>query len=45
VASDEVNRRGVDEWKRNRLIKGGADIIIPDYSDIRALLKYLFPEV
>ncbi|MDR1134205.1 MAG: hypothetical protein LBL05_08570 [Synergistaceae bacterium] len=45
VASDEKNRGGrVDEWKRNRLIAAGADIIIPDYGDAPALLKYLFGE-
>ncbi len=44
VASDEVNRRGVDEWKRGRLVKAGADVIIPDYSDTKQLLDYLFPK-
>lgn len=42
VASDELNRIGVNEWKRDRLIKAGADIIIPDYSRPRKLLDYLF---
>jgi phosphoglycolate phosphatase-like HAD superfamily hydrolase len=46
VASDEKNRGGrVDEWKRGRLISAGADIIIPDYGDVPALLGYLFEEV
>jgi len=31
VASDEVNRRGINEWKRRRLIRAGADLIIGDY--------------
>ncbi len=31
VASDEVNRCGINEWKRQRLIRAGADIIIGDY--------------
>lgn len=43
VASDEVNRRGVNEWKRERLVRAGADVIIPDYSDIPALMQLLFP--
>ena len=31
VASDETRRTGVDGWKRDRLIRAGADIIIGDY--------------
>src|SRR5438067_9128979 len=30
VASDEANRRGINLWKRDRLIRAGADIVIPD---------------
>lgn len=44
VASDEEKRFGIDEWKRNRLIKAGADIIIPDYREYQLLNDYLFPE-
>lgn len=43
VASDEVNRRGINEWKRERLIRAGADVIIPDYTDLAAITKLLFP--
>ena len=42
VATDEVNRRGVDEWKRGRLIQAGADIIVPDFSGTEELLAFLF---
>lgn len=43
VASDEENRSGIiDQWKRKRLIKAEADIIIPDFSKTEALLAYLF---
>lgn len=42
VATNEADRTGVDEWKRNRLIGAGADLIIPDYSDIGQLEKQLF---
>jgi len=42
VASDETNRVGVDEWKRDRLIKAGADVIIPDYRNIAEIEGYLF---
>jgi phosphoglycolate phosphatase-like HAD superfamily hydrolase len=42
VASDEVNRRGVHAWKRDRLVRAGADIVIPEYRQHRRLLAYLF---
>ena len=41
VASDEKFRTGIDDWKRQRLIRAGADIIIPDYREHAALLDYL----
>lgn len=44
VASDEKNRRGVDAWKRNRLIAAGADVIIPDFREAEMLEEYLFSE-
>jgi phosphoglycolate phosphatase len=44
VASDETNRRGVNEWKRNRLVQAGADLVIPDYRRGDRLLEYLFSE-
>jgi len=44
VASDEVARHGWNEEKRMRLIRAGADIVIPDFGQYRALTDYLFPE-
>jgi phosphoglycolate phosphatase len=44
VASDEVRRRGINEWKRQRLIRAGADIVIPEYRRQKQLLGYLFSE-
>ena len=44
VATDEVLRRGIDQWKRNRLKESGADIIIPDFSETAKLMAYLFDE-
>src|SRR5262249_30036296 len=41
VASDEKHRTGINEWKRNRLIQAGADIIVPDYRELDALLGFL----
>jgi len=43
VASDEAHRSGrPDEWKRDRLIGAGADIVIPDFRDYAPLLRYLW---
>ena len=42
VASDESRRCGIDAWKRERLIRAGADAIIPDFSDLAAIESYLF---
>src|SRR5437667_700441 len=44
VASDEVARRGVNAWKRDRLIQAGADVVIPEYRHGGLLLRYLFAE-
>lgn len=40
VASDEANNGSgrMDEWKRNRLLGVGADVVIPDYQDAALLL-------
>jgi phosphoglycolate phosphatase-like HAD superfamily hydrolase len=40
VASNEAERTGIDEWKRNRLIAAGADLIIPDFRETDFLLNY-----
>lgn len=41
VASNEIRRYGLSEVKRTRLIKAGADIIIPDFSQPEQLLELL----
>jgi phosphoglycolate phosphatase-like HAD superfamily hydrolase len=41
VASDEVNRQGMNEWKRERLIEAGADLIVPDFREHEHLMAYL----
>ena len=41
VASNELRRYGLNENKRTRLIKAGADIIIPDFSQSSQLLSLL----
>ncbi len=41
VASNEETREGVNEWKRNRLLRAGADIIVGDYRQQQELLGLL----
>ncbi len=41
VASDEAQRRGVNGWKRERLIQAGADLIVPDFRSQKTLVHYL----
>ena len=41
VASDEETRQGINAWKRARLIRAGADIIIGDYRQQEQLLEIL----
>jgi sugar/nucleoside kinase (ribokinase family)/phosphoglycolate phosphatase-like HAD superfamily hydrolase len=42
VASDEIRRHGLNIEKRTRLIKAGAHLIVPDFSQHDALIKLLF---
>jgi phosphoglycolate phosphatase-like HAD superfamily hydrolase len=44
VATEEAKREGIDEWKRNRLIDAGADIIIPDFREGTRLISHLWRE-
>lgn len=44
VASNEALRQGIDDWKRERLIKAGAHLIIPDYRQLSQLEDILFPK-
>jgi rfaE bifunctional protein kinase chain/domain len=41
VASDELRRFGLNVSKRKRLIRAGANLIVPDYSQLPAILKVL----
>ena len=41
VASEEALRRGVNAWKRERLIQAGADLIIPDFRRQELLVDFL----
>lgn len=42
VASDEPHCQKVDEWKRERLVKVGADYIVPNYLALGQLNSLLF---
>ena len=44
VASDEANNGSgqFDEWKRQRLLGVGADIVVPDFRDVQGLVGYIF---
>lgn len=44
VASDEANNGSgrFDEWKRQRLLGVGADVVIPDFRDAAILLQRVF---
>lgn len=41
IASDEVKRHSLNEKKRLRLIKAGADVVVPDFSQLPELLRLL----
>jgi len=41
VASDEVRRFGLNHEKRSRLIRAGADLIVPDFSQLDRLLPLM----
>lgn len=41
IASNEIQRYGLNEHKRTRLIKAGADVIVPDFSQYPQLLGLL----
>jgi phosphoglycolate phosphatase len=45
VASNEETRQGINDWKRNRLVRAGADVIIGDYRRQDDILRLLFARV
>lgn len=42
VASNEIRRFGLNYYKRSRLVKAGAHLIVPDFSQYIKLLSLLF---
>jgi phosphoglycolate phosphatase-like HAD superfamily hydrolase len=43
VCSDEARGHGWDLEKRDRLIRAGADLLVPDFAEAEALVAHLFP--
>lgn len=43
VATNEGDIGKIDEWKRDRLLRAGADMIIPDFSNYRELMFLVHP--
>lgn len=41
VATNEAEKKSVNAWKRGRLTAAGADAIIPDFSDVPRLMRFL----
>ncbi len=41
VATDEVRKKGIHEWKRNRLLAAGADAIIPDFEESQKIIDFI----
>jgi len=41
VASDELHPGQLNEWKRQRLMGAGADLIVPDFHEHEVLVQYL----
>ena len=44
VASAEPPATGINQWKRDRLIRAGADAVVADYADAGRWLPWLFAE-
>jgi len=44
IASNEIRRYGIDLEKRTRIIKAGAQLVVPDWAQWKALIELLFRE-
>jgi phosphoheptose isomerase/phosphoglycolate phosphatase-like HAD superfamily hydrolase len=44
ATNEEKKNNSVNHWKRNRLLKAGADCVIPDFKDTRRLLNFIWGE-
>ncbi|HVI41194.1 MAG TPA: SIS domain-containing protein [Anaerovoracaceae bacterium] len=41
VATEEIRQKGINKWKRERLIQAGADAIIPNFDDDGKIIEFL----
>jgi len=41
VATNEAERKGVNPWKRERLLKAKADAVIPDFAEAKRLFDFV----
>ena len=41
VATNEEKRKGVNPWKRERLLRAGADAVVADFSDTQKLFEFI----
>jgi len=41
VATDEATRKGVNQWKRERLLQANADAVIPDFAEYNRLYGFV----
>lgn len=41
VATDESRKMGIDQWKRDRLVKAGAGTVIPDFECAERLVDFI----
>ena len=44
VATDEARKKGVDAWKRKRLLSAQADVVIPDFAEPEKLIDFIMGE-
>ena len=41
VATDEARKKGVNAWKRKRLLSADADAVVPDFADAQRLYDFI----
>lgn len=44
VATNEAERQGIDQWKRDRLVASGADVIMADFQPFPELWQFLLDQ-
>jgi phosphoglycolate phosphatase-like HAD superfamily hydrolase len=44
AATDETRRKGINAWKRERLLSAKADAVIPDFTGAERLIRFLSGE-